>query len=160
MTFVKSASTKTPVAHSQVQLERILQRYGCTGFGVHRDYAIGKASVTFRVPDTMAAGALTIPVRLEINTRAVWIAMYQKRAGETPTQYGLEQAERVAWRQLILWVDAACSAAAAGVQSISEAFFAHTLVQDGAGGSVRLAEYADKIAGSGGWRALLAPPKP
>ena len=44
----------------------------------------------------------------------------------------MEQAERVAWRNLYLWIDAALSAATMGLQTITEAFFAHAVV--GAGG--------------------------
>ncbi len=41
-----------------------------------------------------------------------------------------ERAERVAWRNLVLWIDAALSATAAGLQTIEEAFFAHLLVDN------------------------------
>ena len=38
------------------------------------------------------------------------------------------QAERVAWRNLVLWVDAACAAAAVGLRPMSETFFADLVV--------------------------------
>jgi hypothetical protein len=47
--FVKSANTSTPAARSQAELERILLRYGCSGFGVTRDYNRLELAVAFRV---------------------------------------------------------------------------------------------------------------
>lgn len=156
-TFVKSRDTKTPVSSSQVQLERILKRYGASGFGVQQDYEKHLARVFFRVPDDGAGGSKgvnNIPVRLEVNIKAVATVL----GYSNPSQYGWEQAERVAWRHLVLWVDAAMSAAAAGVQKVSEAFLAHTLIKTGDGRVLRVVESMDAAAPDGNWRALLAPP--
>src|SRR5690348_8107243 len=132
--FVKSANTSTATGRSQSELERILRRYGASGFGVSADYATHIIRVAFRVPDVPGQPAV-VPVRLEVNIetvsralghgkpRASWDKTWKK-----PTTAQWEQAERVAWRHLVLWVDAALSAAVAGLQPISEAFLAHTLV--------------------------------
>ena len=153
--FVKSATTKTPVANSRSELERMLTRYGCSSFSTQSDYETGRIMVGFVVPDSMEAGAIRIPVRLEINSREVCRALYGPLPqGEHWTEHGIAQAERVAWRQLVLWVDAALSAAAAGVQKISEAFLAHTLIRDGEGRVHRVVDQMDQAAG-GNWRALL-----
>lgn len=171
MSFVKSASTSVPVVRSQSELERLLRRYGCSGFGVSNDYTLGLINVSFRVPDGPGKDAPLIPVRLQIETRLVYDAMYGQpcrrkwddEAGRyrdefNPNGYDakmLMQAERVAWRQLVLWVDAACSAASAGVQKMSEAFFAHTVVKGDDGVTRRVIELVDALGGTGGWRALL-----
>lgn len=162
--FVKSGTTEVPASRSQSELERLLRRYGASGFGVSSDYATGTVRVFFRVPDAPKAPA-NIPVRLEVNTKAVAEALFGKprkawergRYVEHPTEQELAQAERVAWRQLVLWVDAALSAAAAGVQKISEAFLAHTLVRGSEGQVLRVVDQMDLAAG-GNWRALLPPP--
>lgn len=157
--FVKAYSTDVPVSRSQVQLQETLRRYGATGFGVHQDYATGNVQVFFRVPDEFKSETL-IPVRLEVSTEPVFRALFHR----SPPSYQREnsrewqQAERVAWRQLLLWVDAALSAASAGVQKISEAFLAHTLVQGSDGKARRVVDQMDEAAG-GNWRALLAAPK-
>jgi hypothetical protein len=156
--FVKSASTGVPVARSRAELERLLVRYGCSRFQVFTDFEAGAAAVTFSVPDSLAKGALTIPVRLEVDSRRVYDAIYGKPRTGTYDDRWLAQADRIAWRQLILWVDAALSAASAGVQTIAEAFFAHTLVQGRDGTTRRMADEVAAVAG-GNWRALLAAPK-
>lgn len=46
----------------------------------------------------------------------------------TREAWALEQAERVAWRQIILWVEAGLNMAASGVQTLEEAFFAHSVL--------------------------------
>jgi len=166
--FVKSAGTAVPAARSRMQLEALLRRYGCIGFGVSNDYEAMTASVSFLVPDSLAKDAARIPVRLVLNIRQVYDALYgqplrwdheQKRRVPDLKGYRekeLLQAERVAWRQLILWVDAACSAAASGVQKMSEAFFAHTVVIGPDGARYRLIDHVEAISG-GNWRGLLPP---
>lgn len=171
--FVKSAQTGVPVGRSTAELERVLRRYGCTGFGVTNDYEALRCSVTIRVPDSLEKGAPQIPVKLVVDFRAVYDALYGQ-----PTLHGkmadgtwgriynpkgyepkfIEQAERVAWRHLVLWVDAACSASTVGLQRISEAFLAHTLMRTSDGRVLRVVEQMDEAAG-GNWKALLPGPK-
>ena len=172
--FVKSASTSVPSSRSQGELEKLLRRYGATGFGVMNDYQSQKITVSFRVPDNGDKGAPQIPIRLEVDVRTVYDALYGRPTKATRNPEGklvmawdasgydgkgITQAERVAWRQLILWVDAACSAATSGVQKISEAFFAHTVVRGEDGTQRRLVEHLDQVTG-GEWRALLGPGTP
>ncbi len=166
--FIKSSETSVPVSRSQVELERILRRYGCTGFGTSSDYNAGTASVTFRVPDGPDKNAPQIPIRLVIDTRAVYDGLYGRPTKWAPNgrvhdptayrQKELEQAERVAWRQVVLWVDAACSAATVGVQRMSEAFLAHTLIRSSDGRVMRVVDQMDAASG-GSWLALLPAPK-
>lgn len=126
--FVKSAGTKTPVGNSRAELEKMLRRYGCGGFGSQSDYEANRFSVWFHVPDHLGPGkAEMIPIKLEVEVMRVAEALYGRQ--DKLSRPRLEQSERVAWRQLVLWVDAACSTAASGTQRMSEAFFAHTLIK-------------------------------
>ena len=124
---VKSGNSSVPVSRSKSELERILRRYGCDQFGVSENYREGTASIHFRVSDDPSQEP-SVPVRLDINVTRVEEALLD--AG-----YRLNngQAERVAWRNLVLWVDSACSAAAVGLRPMSETFFADLVVtgQDG-----------------------------
>ncbi|HNB58716.1 MAG TPA: hypothetical protein PK308_00285 [Phycisphaerales bacterium] len=164
--FIKSATTSTPVGNSKAELERLLTRYGCKSFAVQHDYAANLSTVTFVVPDSLEKGAADIPIQLDVNARAVYDAMFGQPTRWTsngrvfdPKLYRekeLAQAERVAWRQVLLWVDAALSAAAAGVQPISEAFFAQTLIRDPkTGGMTRIVDQVNQLAPGGSWKALL-----
>jgi hypothetical protein len=156
--FVKSADTSTSVSSSQRDLERILRRYGASDFNLGSDWEKRLARVAFRVPDTPGSKVL-VPVRLEVSIEAVADALgYTKGRWNTkvkPSQYGWEQAERVAWRHLVLWVDAACAATSAGMQTMSEAFLAHTLVKAPDGQIKKVSVMLDEAAGEGGYRALL-----
>jgi hypothetical protein len=111
--------------------------------------------VTFRVPDTPGSPTM-VPVRLEISIEAIARALYGGlKHNQEFSASAWEQAERVAWRHLVLWVDAACSATNAGLQTMSEAFLAHALVKAPDGQIKRVIAMLDDAAGEGGYRALL-----
>lgn len=184
--FVKSADTSTPVANSRAELEKILRRYGAKGFSVAQDYHSNAVTVSFIVPDSLKADAALVPVKLPISVLRVYDAMYGqpkksvRRTNEeletqkakfgwiqsynrdvyNPDGYDtkkLEQAERVAWRNLCLWVDAALSAAVAGMQTITEAFFAHAVVGQTGERMIEVVEAYQVGLGVGVQRLLSAP---
>ena len=184
--FVKSADTSSQVSSSKAELERMLRRYGATGFAVQQQFDDSQlpvaASVQFVVPDK-AGDKARVPVSLPIEIRRVYDALYgrpmKNGAWVTPEQSGkswghytrvhdvngydakkLAQAERVAWRNLVLWIDAALSAASIGFQTITEAFFAHVVVKLDNGNTARMSEVVESMQGQlpTGVRALLAAP--
>jgi len=148
--FVKSADTSTSVSQSQRDLERILRRYGAGDFNLGSDWEKRIARVAFRVPDR-PGDKVMVPVRLEVSIKGIAEVL----GFRNPSQAAWEQAERVAWRHLVLWVDAACSAAGAGMQTMSEAFLAHMLVKTPGGDIKKVSALLDEVAGDGGYRALL-----
>lgn len=176
--FVKSADTSSQVSSSKAELERMLRRYGATGFAVQQQFDDSQlpvaASVQFVVPDK-AGDKARVPVSLPIEIRRVYDALYgrpthyvRKPDGtyghvHDPKGYNttrLAQAERVAWRNLVLWIDAALSAASIGFQTITEAFFAHVVVKLDNGNTARMSEVVEAMQGQlpTGVRALLAAP--
>lgn len=133
--FLKSASTSTPVANSKAEIERILRRYGADGLSVAQNYGKGTVMVSFLVPNSPEKGAPLIPVKLPVDVRRVYDKLNHGRNAKHTTEVIMRdcqrdwaQAERVAWRNLVLWIDAALSAATAGLQTITEAFFAHAVL--------------------------------
>src|SRR5262245_56870129 len=74
--FVKSAETSVPVSRSQNELERVLRRYGATGYGVTTDYEKMQTAVQLRVPDGPEKDAVQVPIRLHVDFRAVYDALY------------------------------------------------------------------------------------
>lgn len=156
--FVKSADTSTSVSQSQRDIEKILRRYGAVDFNLGSNWETRTARIGFRVPD-IPGSKLMVPIRLETSMAAVAGALgftVNSWGGEKkPDQWQWEQAERVAWRHLVLWVDAACSAASAGLQTMSEAFLAHTLVKAPDGEVKKVSQMLNDAAGEGGYRALL-----
>lgn len=138
--FVKSATTSTSVVNSKGELERMLRRYGADMFSTAQDYKLGRVVVMFQIPNSPAKGAKIVDVRFPVETRRVYDLLYgqptiwdHKTHTRVPDANGydvrkLEQAERVAWRNVILWVDAQLSAAAVGIQTVEEAFIAHVAI--------------------------------
>jgi hypothetical protein len=171
--FVKSADTSTPIGNSRAEIERILRRYGASGFAVSQDYAEYRVTVTFTVPNSRQKDAIAVPVRLPVSVHAVYDALYGQpitkkwvdgqwvavhdRKGYNAKK--LEQAERVAWRHLVLWIDAALTAADAGVQTITEAFFAHAIIptEQGPRRMIDVIDAAQQYLGNGVQRLLAAP---
>jgi hypothetical protein len=137
--FVMAAKTTVAASKSAMELEKILRRYGATGFSVARDYTHWRIAVSFVVPDTADGGATLVPVKIPVEVSRVYDRLYgmpkkwgtERRAPVGYNKAKMEQAERVAFRNLVLWVDAALSAATIGMQTITEALFAHAVVGDG-----------------------------
>ena len=184
--FIKSAATTSQVSSSKAELERMLRRDGATGFAVQQQFDDTQlpvtASVQFVVPDK-AGDTARVPVSLPIEIRRVYDALYGRpmkngvwvspeEAGKAWGHYvkvgdpkgyetkKLAQAERVAWRNLVLWIDAALSAASIGFQTITEAFFAHVVIKLDNGSTARMSEVVEAMQGQlpVGVRALLAAP--
>ena len=124
-TFLKSQDTKATTVNSKAALEKIVRRSGCQSFGTTSDYELGRITVFFRVPEHLDGDAPMIPVRLEVDIDHVFRRLQD--SGIANSRKTREQAERVAWRHLVLWVDAACTAAAVGLRPISETFMADIL---------------------------------
>lgn len=173
--FVKSADTSTSVANSRGQLDKMLRRYGASAISMAEDLEARRIVVAFVVPDSMHKDAAKVPVKLPVSVASVYHALYGQptrwgqRAdgtqGQVPNPAGydrrkLEQAERVAWRNLVLWVDAALSAASVGLQTVTEAFFAHAVVGADGARMMEVVEACQGQLGAGVQRLLTAPADP
>lgn len=136
--WVRSWDTETPVGKSSAELEVLLRRYGAKGYTVSVDYTGGRLLIGFTLPRTWQAKTEeTIEIKLAVSygetlrrlqrmdgfTRKVRAKAYPNRDA-----WATEQSERVAWRQVILLVTAGLEAAASGIQTIEEAFFAHSVL--------------------------------
>jgi hypothetical protein len=145
--FVKASTTTTSPSTSKGELDRILRRYGASAVSVSELLADRRIVVEFAAPAS-ATDKTIVPVRLECDIRLVYDALYGQPKKWANGTYihdvngyvtaKLDHAERVAWRNLLLWVDAALSAAAINLQTLGEAFFAHVLVPDENGRRVRM----------------------
>jgi hypothetical protein len=175
--FIKSRDTSASVVNSRGEVEKMLRRYGAFGTSIQATFDEKQRpegiTVSFVVRDRLGSEH-KVPVSLPINVKHVYDALYERptrsiqadgkwRTVHNPNGYDtkkLEQAERVAWRNLVLWIDAALSAAAIGLQTITEAFYAHTVIQLEGGGQARLADYIERVQGqlAPGIRALLSSP--
>lgn len=168
--FVKSRDTSTSAVNSRSAVDKMLRRYGATAISMSEDVTARQIVVSFIVPDNGAKDAPSVPVKLPVSIFQVYDALYGRPFGwdytKTPAQRvtkashydpkKLAQAERVAWRNLVLWLDAALSAATIGLQTITEAFFAHTVVGAGGERMIQVVEHAQQALGPGVQRLLTS----
>lgn len=171
MTFVKSAKTSASTVNSRSGIDKMLRRYGATAISMQENIERREIVIGFIIPDSPDKTAPKVPVRLPISIYQIYDRLYGRPRRWNPMngkpgepQYitdaqcynadRMAQAERVAWRNLHLWIDAALSAASVGLQTITEAFFAHAVV--GAGGE-RMIEVIEQSQATlaPGVRALL-----
>lgn len=152
--FVKSADTKVSVQESIEAIKGLVRRHGAVGFGVIEDYRTGKSVVQF----ALVQGEQHVPIHIPLDIQKVHDLMftYKPRDAEAGRQHK-EQAERTAWRQLYLIVDAVLTASALGVMTITDAFLAHMMVVTDEGKSERMGDFVLRGAGAlgPGVRALL-----
>lgn len=162
--FVKSADTDVPVEKSMEDIKTLVRRHGAAGFGVQEDYRTGRVIVSFvlNLPDD--GGHLPLQIPMDINR--VYAKMYeQPRSGGGDPYKGdpdvqarrREQAERTAWRQLHLIIDALLTATALGIMTLADAFMGHIVVVNDHGQSERMGDYLARTQGvlAPGVRALL-----
>jgi hypothetical protein len=100
-----AANTKVPVRRSRDEIERTIVRYGAGGFGHVRDEDSGKAAVQFRKDGRY--------VRFEM-----------------PIDPDPKK-ERQKWRALALVIKAKLEAAASGILTFEESFYAHIVMPNG-----------------------------
>lgn len=152
---MRSVDTKTSPEKSRQDIETALRRYGATGFTVSQDYSNRTAVVSFTIPRSMEAGLAggAVEVRLPVSFDQVRRRLQKMgRFQSKPTAVQVAQSERVAWRQLLLLVEAALAAAAIGLQTLEESFYAHTMLTLGDGQPTRaidLVQTVQKRLGSG-----------
>lgn len=152
--FVKAATTKVAASASQSEIITVLARYGASGFGFRTRGAVVEA--TFHLPRP-TGDDVTVRVPVDVSVVLEKLLAYHhspSRTAHTKTP-DREQAERVAWRALLVWIEASLLAVQLGAQSMEEAFFAHLVVATSEG-ERRLVEYVGELSVASGGR-LPAP---
>lgn len=147
-TFIKAFATKTTVDKSQADIIAVLRRYGASGFGFRRMGDV--VEVTFHMlNEARAERTVVIPLSVETVYRKL-VAMRESRVKVSARRVTREQAERVAWRVLLDWIDAALLAVSVGAQTIEEAFFAHSVIVTSDGQTGRLVDYVHTLEQASG----------
>lgn len=146
MSHVRSSDTKTPAGTSKKAFEELIRRYGATGFTVSEDYASRTVVVAFQV---RAADGDVADIRLPVSYDAVKRKLMKlpefARRAERDATWADQQAARVAWRHLLLWAEASLAATDAGLSSLQEAFFAHTMIATPNGGLIPAVDAVNAI---------------
>lgn len=157
--FVKARDTNVPVQKTMEDLKALVRRHGAAGFGIREDYTSRISTVEF----VLVADGESVPVRIPVDAGKVFRLLYPKPHGnQHGSAHALEperrdQAERVAWRQVYVIVDALLTAVQVGIMSLPEAFMANMVVVDDQGHTQRMAELMASLGGQlpGGRRLLL-----
>lgn len=95
--------TKVGVSQTRADIETALRKHGADAFGFSQDGQI--ANLAFRLAGFTYRFRLTLPEQ--------------------------DQAARSRWRALFLVIKAKLEGVAAGIETMEEAFLAHTVMQDG-----------------------------
>jgi hypothetical protein len=150
--YVKCYTTSVEPEESQGHIIATLHRYGASGFGFRRRGPI--IEITFHMP--VAGGedrTVCIPINVETvraKLRPKLEAFGKRRKTAGSTRIDPMQAERVAWRILLDWIDASLSAVTIGAQTLEEAFFAHLLVETTDGQTGRTIDYVTVLSETSG----------
>lgn len=116
-----AASTSVPVERSRAEIERMLQKYGCTRFVSGWD---GKtANVAFEAHDRRVRFSIPIPQLVDFATSPKG----QKR-NPRDQKAAHEQEMRRRWRSIALVMKAKLEAVASGVSTFEEEFLAFILM--------------------------------
>ena len=127
-----ATNTGVSVAKSRDELERVLHRYGATGFGYVNQGT--RVAVEFQCwPDGETPRRVRFLMELpDPDSREFTHTPSQGHRREIGKQQVLwEQACRSKWRALVLVVKAKLEAIEAGISTFDEEFLAHLLTADG-----------------------------
>lgn len=116
--------TEVPVARSQDEIERMLQRYGATSF--IRGWDAQRAFLAFEIEGRRVHFFVPLPERDDFKLTDT---------GRSRTVSAIDaayaQAYRSRWRAMVLVIKAKLEAVAAGITSIEDEFLAHIVLPDG-----------------------------
>lgn len=96
---------------SREEIEKILKRYGATGFAYGWEET--SALIAFKLKDRHIRFTLKLPERKQARSQAAW-----------------EQSTRQRWRSLALIIKAKLEAVESGIVTIEEEFLAHIILPD------------------------------
>ena len=123
MTRYANQTTITPEA-TRMEIERLLTRYGATGFFFASD---GDAAVIgFRMKERMINFVLKLPPAAEFRTTDKGV-----RRGERAWYNAWDQAKRSHWRALLLIIKAKLEAVECGIVEFEDEFMPQTVMPDG-----------------------------
>lgn len=141
--FVRSWDTDVPVSRSAAAMEEMVRRYGASGFTRSEDYANARIVVAFTIAGRDIRVLVDVPT---VERKLLAMEDFRRKVAgkkrEERARWQRAQAERVAWRHLLLYVEASLNAVSAGLFTLEEAFFAHAMLTAPDGTQQRAADIA------------------
>jgi hypothetical protein len=123
-----AVTTDVPIEKTQAEIEALLKKYGATAFGRGWDEEQGVAVISFRLAERHLRIVLP-PV--DLTTREMNRAADGRQLQEREKRARREQAERSAWRALLLVIKAQLEAVERGIMTLEMAFFPHIVLPNG-----------------------------
>lgn len=103
-------STSVPIDRSRSEIERVLERYGCSRFGIMNEVD-GSAMLYFERSGRSFQVPLRIPPSAKFRSTEKW-----------------EQERRRRWRVMVLTLKASLEAVSSGLSTFEEVFLAHIVI--------------------------------
>jgi hypothetical protein len=144
-----AADTSVSVSSSKAEIERIIERYGATGF--MSGWSAEQAMIAFDMRDRQIRFVLTMPSREERE-----FTHHSKGARTPETAFkAWEQACRQRWRALALVIKAKLEAVSAGISVFDDEFMANIVLPNGRTVSEEVRPRIANAYAGGGMPALL-----
>lgn len=118
--------TSVPVEKSRAEIERLLSRHGCTKFLAGVDHEIHRATVQFQAHNRIVKFEIALPNPADPKWKRIK-GSYLQRSAEGVRKV-VAQAERTAWRALLLVIKAKLEAVESGIATFEDEFLAHVLL--------------------------------
>lgn len=120
-----AADTSVSVSNSKAEIERIIERYGATGF--MSGWTADQAMIAFAMHDRQIRFVLTMPARDDPE-----FTHHSKGARTAEAAFkAWEQACRQRWRALALVIKAKLEAVSAGISVFDDEFMANIVLPNG-----------------------------
>jgi hypothetical protein len=123
-----AAGTDVPADRSRAEIERVLTRFGATGFGYAWSEDHGAAQVVFEAHGRRIRFSLPMPDSAE---RRFTVDGRNRRRSPSSARAAHEQEVRRLWRALLLVIKAKLESSASGITTFEEEFLAHIVLPDG-----------------------------
>lgn len=122
-----ATTTTVPVEKSQAEINRLVSRYGATGFGSYTES--GRAMIVFQVRARRVMFVLDLPDPAD--RKFQFTPAHKFRLSPEKSRAAWEQACRSRWRALVLIVKAKLEAIEAGVSTFEDEFLPYFALPDG-----------------------------
>jgi hypothetical protein len=145
-----AAGTDVSIIRSIGELDKLLTKYGATGFAYGRDDTTARTRVMFRIADRTCRFEIEKPDVAEFSRTHTG----RPRELQAATQFA-DQEEKRRWRGLVLVVKALLVGVTDGVISLSDAFLPYTVLPGGGTVGEWFEPQLDTIAATGQMPALM-----
>lgn len=149
-----AAGTEVSVERSRAEIEKLLVRYGATGF--QYVWEGDRSAIAFKMDDRFVRIFLPMPERTDPSITRT--PTQGKRRGEIAQKNAFDAEVRRRWRALVLVVKAKLEAVSAGITTIEREFMSDVVLANNKTVGEWLEPQLKQMYGSGQMPTMLPPP--